>query len=460
MKNKKQLRFSCFCHIFKKGNAVCLYHSLSMKPVYTTSIEYDKICQFLQGRNVNYSENLLKILVKNNLVVPVDYVEINYLELIRKTIFKGPHFSVLFLMVTDICNLRCKYCFIEDGKIEGYTNSVMTEDIGCKAIDLFIKNRDGGENASITFYGGEPLLAIDIIFRLLIYIDSKIKAGLLPKNTDKVIITNGTLIEKINTEELLKLKKSKTKIFVSLDGPQKIHDDMRVYVSGKGTFKDVIKGINILQNQGFDIGFSCTVADHNLNVLPEIVKWMFYRFNIRRIGFNCLEENLQGRKYPENYAQRYSEAIIKCRKFCEEKNIYEERFMRKLKQFIKQEIYLYDCAACGSQLTISPDGKVGVCHGFLGTKDYFSGNVYDKNYNPKNDENFIEWSNRSPLNMVQCVDCFALGICGGGCPRNALLQKGSIWGTDDIFCTHTKMTLEWLIWDLLKKSKKDKTFKL
>ena len=47
----------------------------------------------------------------------------------------------------------------------------------------------------------------------------------------------------------------------------------------------------------------------------------------------------------------------------------------------------------------------------------------------------------------------ALGICGGGCPFQAEITTGSIWGLDERFCVHAKMTLEWLIWDLYSQMK-------
>lgn len=59
---------------------------------------------------------------------------------------------------------------------------------------------------------------------------------------------------------------------------------------------------------------------------------------------------------------------------------------------------------------------------------------------------------RSPLNMPECQDCPALGICGGGCPYQSELEMGSIWALDKRFCIHAKMTLEWLIWDLFKQT--------
>lgn len=126
--------------------------------------------------------------------------------------------------------------------------------------------------------------------------------------------------------------------------------------------------------------------------------------------------------------------------------------MRKVDSFVKSEIYAFDCgAAGGGQIVIAPDGQVGICHGYLGSRKHFATTVDDETFDPRNDPVFIEWSRRSPLNMDACRECPALGICGGGCPLNADFEEGSIWGLDKRFCVHCKTTLEWLIWDLYKQ---------
>ncbi len=98
---------------------------------------------------------------------------------------------------------------------------------------------------------------------------------------------------------------------------------------------------------------------------------------------------------------------------------------------------------------IAPNGDIGVCHAYLGDRKYFVANVHTADeFNPYIDPTFIEWSRRSPLTMPACRNCPALGVCGGGCAKNAEMRHGTIWGLDDRFCIHAKHTLEWMLWDL------------
>ena len=92
------------------------------------------------------------------------------------------------------------------------------------------------------------------------------------------------------------------------------------------------------------------------------------------------------------------------------KNIFEDRIMRKVDAFVDGKIYPFDCGASGGgQIVIAPDGDVGVCHGYLGDRKYFCTNIHDITFDPTKDPVFLEWSKRSPLNLDACKTCPALG---------------------------------------------------
>ena len=99
-------------------------------------------------------------------------------------------------------------------------------------------------------------------------------------------------------------------------------------------------------------------------------------------------------------------------------------------------------------MVISPDGTVGICHGFFSNRKYFEGSVHDHLFNPIQSDIFKEWNQRTPFNMPECKDCPGISICGGGCLMNAEKLYGSIWEKDKQFCIHCLKTLEWMIWDL------------
>ena len=177
------------------------------------------------------------------------------------------------------------------------------------------------------------------------------------------------------------------------------------------------------------------------------------KYQIKSMGFNIL---LTDSVYsvPEQYFIDVSQFIVDAFKIFRDKGIYEDRIMRKVNAFVEHKLHFQDCAAeGGNQLVVAPDGEVGLCHGYLSTRETFVTNVNDIDFDMTTDPVFLDWNKRTPFNMPQCENCMALGTCGGGCALNAKANGKSIWDLDERFCVHAKATIEFLIWDLFEQIK-------
>ena len=449
------IRLSRFAHVIHLPQLDVCVHSLTSTPVFydqhlaecvsqlSGSTTWGSLKENMTESAASEAEDLLAKMVEAKLIVPADYDELTYLESVRKTVLCGPHFDVLFMLLTDACNLDCTYCFINGGKVEGYKESHMTVETARASVDAFARWKAPEGDKSVVFYGGEPLLNKAAFVATLEHLQQKVDEGVFAPKTDRILITNGTLLD----EELVQvIVKHGVFPYLSIDGPPELHNRQRPFRSGGGgSFNVAVAGLRMLREVGIEPGISITVTDEMLKDLPETLKWLAVNLEIKAVGFNMLE-SIPGRKYfADDYGERFADALLRCQEVCDEYGIYEERVMRKAKQFVKREVYVFDCAACGEQLTIAPDGQVGVCQGFVGTREFFSGNVNDPNYDPRVDPVFIEWSAVSPLAHDTCFDCPALGLCGGGCPRNPYLQGKGIHGVDERFCTHVLKTQEWIL---------------
>ena len=123
--------------------------------------------------------------------------------------------------------------------------------------------------------------------------------------------------------------------------------------------------------------------------------------------------------------------------------------LRRLTSFASGRFHHRDCAAVGGELAVSPDGTVGPCHNAtIGGRQYFKGNVMQPGFNPEVLPTFVEWHNRMPVNMPGCHGCSAIGLCGGGCPYNALVAEGSIWEKDPQQCGYMEEFIDWLLEDV------------
>lgn len=452
--SERPIRLSRFAHRFEREDIIATAHSLTHRVVYLDPRYHRILAELDQGTTLSelrqaspqeVVDEFIDQMVKAKLVVPTEYDEQAYLTEVRKKLFVGPQFNILFFVLTEACNLDCTYCFIEGGKPEGYHNSMMTPETAIAAVDAFARWASEGGAKNAVFYGGEPLLNTRAMFAALDRIDEKINEGALPEDFEKILITNGTLLTAELIEELVRRDVFP---YISIDGPPEVHNRHRPYKDGAGSYDDAVRGLELIRSVGIEPGISITADEDVVDNLAENLAWLIENLNVKSVGFNMLEA-IPGREYySETYGERFAEALLRCQDICRRHNVYEERVMRKAKQVAKQEMYIYDCAACGEQLTIAPDGQVGICQGFVGTREFFSGNVHDPDYDPRIDPVFVSWSNVSPLNRDVCTPCPALGLCGGGCPRNPYICGEGINGLDTRFCQHVLRTQEWIIFEL------------
>jgi uncharacterized protein len=171
--------------------------------------------------------------IKSRLVSPTFVVQ-NWRRIAGK-------FDQLTLEVTENCNMRCRYCSYSAGfkDVRIPSQLMMPWDTARKAIDFFLRNPLRQlPYQYIGFWGGEPLMNIELIKRCVEYVrsrDSSTKFGL---------ITNGTLLSERVRRFLVA---HDFKLDVSLDGPSEIHDQNRIFAGGKGSFGTIMRNLRALK---------------------------------------------------------------------------------------------------------------------------------------------------------------------------------------------------------------------
>ncbi len=131
-----------------------------------------------------------------------------------------------FIILTQICNLNCIYC--------GNTPDPSIEPVDITYTINDLKNfLDNDPDAMIAFYGGEPLLRMELMKRIMDEIKAK----------KYILQTNGLLLKKLETRYL---KRFDT-ILVSIDGREEVND----YYRGKGTYRRVIENVKDIRERGF-----------------------------------------------------------------------------------------------------------------------------------------------------------------------------------------------------------------
>lgn len=442
-------KLSRFAHVYDCGEThdhIALYHSIRLSPVFLEREALGIIERLRSGLDLELLEteekDFVSQLINLGLVVDNSQKESD-LENARNSF--RPRLTTMYLVLTDRCNLGCKYCFIEASFSKDYVCNDMSWEIAKDGIDIFSKQRDRSvKDCQIWFYGGEPLLMSDLLFRCMDYL-AEIDPEVIP-----VMVSNGTLISAELAQKLAQYPQ--LQLTISIDGPASMHDQMRIYKSGRKSHASVIKGVENLKKAKVKFAVSCTLAEHNVDHVVEVADWIAKEVGSDSIGMNLLVDTPKA-FVKEEYIRKANNGLIEFFKIARKEEIFENRILRKVNAFVSSTPRWHDCAACGNQIVISPLGEIGICHEGLGERKTFVGSIFTP-FSFLDNPNVKEWSMRSPASMPECYECEALGICGGGCPYGSMLKHGSIWAVDERFCIHSKETLEWLIWDLYEKMTK------
>lgn len=253
----------------------------------------------------------------------------------------------LVIVPTLSCNFNCPYCFEKDKRASKMTNQTVDNLIS------FIKGFGDAKSLTLTWYGGEPLLAIPVIEKILNRITTEVSAKILKHS----IITNGYLFDN-KAIELFK-KYPLDSIQITLDGIKDRHNSLRALKSNNAPTYD-----NILNN-----------IDNIVNKLPNTE--LHIRVNIDKNNANDffqIHNDIQG-KYAGKNIIVYP-GIIRLENE-DMTNIVEPAFGRwetanmlydlYSKGILKGDIYptlriaKTCCASCVSSYIIGPMGEIYKC---------------------------------------------------------------------------------------------------
>jgi radical SAM protein with 4Fe4S-binding SPASM domain len=177
---------------------------------------------------------------------------------------------------------------------------------------------------------------------------------------------------------------------------------------------------------GVEFGISTVVGDFNIEYLQQTVEYLWTEFHPASMGLNLPHNNKEGLW---DRIEEYTEALITIFDFAKHNGIFIDQINRRLETFLKQKFRFRDCSSQGEKEVHYPGAQVHHCVNQSGLKN--------------GDE---DWSMKIPLYNSQCRDCYAIGICGGGCIFDG--EAGYGYGRfDDRNCYFTKNMLEHFIWD-------------
>lgn len=319
--------------------------------------------------------------------------------------------SKLYILVTNSCNLACKYCFAHGGSYQNNCGNAMIDLETFKGTFLELQKVYIDGIDIVQFFGGEPLLNYNFIIQCIEYVNeycnmNKIK---IPKYS---IVTNGVLL---NSETYKALRNYNVFITISLDGPIGINDSNRVFKNGSGSFWQIYNNVEKFEDkEQLTVEFS--ISDGLIQqYYDKMAKDVLEQF--RKMGFQFIITNII---YSENSIRVYQENYHIYKKFIDDYIglLLNELFGRECKLYDIQLTNLIisilsksnarNTCTCGvNNLTMNTDGQLLSCSL---SKDI----LYDFR-DAKNAFDEIRKKFCTVTPPVNCQNCSCQRVCGSWC---------------------------------------------
>lgn len=352
----------------------------------------------------------------------------------RKTVVKA-----LCLHIAHDCNLACKYCFAEEGEYHG-DRSLMSFEVGKKALDFLIANSGNRVNLEVDFFGGEPLMNFQVVKDLVAYGRSKEQEH--NKKFRFTLTTNGMLL---NDEVMEFANKEMANVVLSVDGRKEVHDFMRPTRNGKGSYDliiDKFKTMAELRNQT-NYYVRGTFTHHNLDFSQDVL-------HLADMGFKqiSMEPVVAPDEQPyaikeEDLPKLFEEYDLLAKAMIErEKDGKGFNFFHFMIDLTGGPCLYKRLSGCGSgteYLAVTPWGDLYPCHQFVGMEEFKLGNV---DTGIEKTELVDEFKLCNVYAKDKCKDCFARFYCSGGCAANSYNFHGNLLDAYDVGCELERKRVE------------------
>jgi uncharacterized protein len=325
-------------------------------------------------------------------------------------------FTAQVLLNLD-CNLACTYCY--EGGMKG-RRYISPETARLLAEMVERDHIFRGKGVELSFYGGEPLMSLDLIVSLSERLKSAAEARGVEYSFN--MVTNGTLLTAAIVEKLLPLGFKGAK--VTLDGPRENHDRFRPFVSGKGSFDLIVTNVKeVCDLTHIQVGGNYT--RENYREFPRLLDFLLAEGltpgRISLVKFDPVTRS--GGEFP---LPEFNEG---CASLDEPWLIEASLFLRE--EILKRGFHTprMGPAACViescNDLVVNWDGTLFKCPAFLGWKEMSIGTLESGIRDYTVSHNMDVWKKE------ECFGCAYLPLCFGGCRYLKLLRDGRI---DDVDC--------------------------
>ena len=374
-----------------------------------------------------------------------------YKDEVKTAPIKSNEIKALCIHICHDCNFRCRYCFADEGAYHSKRESMSLETAKA-AVDFLIANSGKRKVLEMDFFGGEPLMNLDVLKQTVYYAKEQgAKAG------KKFLFTTTTNALLLNDETIAFFNEEMENVVLSLDGRKEVHDAIRKSINGKGTFDLIIdkikKFISLRGNKSYYVRGTFTaknldfakdvlfIADQGVeSISMEPVVTEIPDLEIKKEHLNRIEEEYE--TLCEEYLKRRAEG----------KGFNFFHFNIDLEGGPCLSKRVSACGAGNEYFSVVPNGDLYPCHQFAGNKEFKMGSVYEGITRPDIREKF---KNSCLFTRKKCENCFAKFICSGGCSANNYHFNGDIDEPYETTCAMMKKRVECAMHILAERKSKE-----
>ena len=368
------------------------------------------------------------------------YTEDQYEDIAHSSMDDRDYIKAVCLNIIHACNLRCKYCFADEGEYNGHKGKMSLE-TAKNAIDYVVKRSGPRKNIEIDLFGGEPTMMMDTIKEIIAY--ARENEAKWNKRIRFTMTTNATLL----TDEMMDyMDKELENIILSIDGRKEVNDKVRIRFDGKGSYDQILPNIKKMvakrdKNKAHTV--RGTFTRENLDFYEDVKMMVDEGFREISIEPVVLEDGhplaLRKEDLPkifESYDKLYDELVQKKAEG-KEFNFYHFKVDLNGGPCVYKRIS--GCGAGFEYVAITPQGEVYPCHQFVGKEEYKLGSIYDDSYNA---DLGMSFKKAHIYNKPKCRNCWARFYCSGGCQANNIAFNNDINNPYDIGCQMQKKRIE------------------
>lgn len=321
----------------------------------------------------------------------------------------------LTIMPTAVCNFACDYCFQGAEKPSEW----MTKDVQAQLLAFIERRAPELRHFNIAWYGGEPLLAMQVIR------DVSVQAADLAKrhglSFGSMVVTNGYRLTRAIADELHSL--GVREIQVTLDGPCEIHDQKRPLLGGQGTYERIVENLaEAVEQTGIRYSVRINVDRRNAPFINGLLDDLAARGLSNRRNLSIYTAPVE--TATEGCHSVSSEVMQKVDYSKVEVGMMKRARQLKIVASADPPLFASQCAAIRPMaFVVCPNGDLHKCWNTVNEPQKKVGSLFDEARLEEPDPTNDLWMSWTPLQDPICRDCTTLPLCGGYCAYHFIYEN-------------------------------------